>query len=210
MPASRVALYALSLLSVILAVRSVLGKPLSYSMAFALAGVYATFLALGALRPRMQLFADALASVARDECAIVVRCTESDVEPWLRALSPSGLVVTFSLLEPSDKTLARVRDSAHGVIPRIEQASVRALRTQPKEVNLVDITSKWHTPWFGRALREKNLLWVVPRTEVASSHARLGVAPRDIVAVSGAPNAKVIERWCEEVAEARVTAVALG
>ena len=210
MPASRVALYALSLISAIFAARGIVGKPLSYSTVLALAGAYVMLLAFGAVAPRLGLFADVMTRVAPGQCAILVRCAESEVDAWLRALDARKLVVTFSLLEASDATSARLRDSAHGCVKRVEQLADAARLSKGNEVKLVDLICRWHMPWLGRALREKNMLWIVPQAEIAASRSRLGAASRGIVAVRGAADAKMIEHWCNEIAEARVTAVALG
>jgi hypothetical protein len=208
MPVSRVALYALSLLSLVLAVRGTLGKPLSYSTVLALAGLYGSLLALGASRPRLQLFADVCDSVAADQCAIVVRCANSEVGAWLRALEPSGLAVTFSLIDASDEAVALVEGSPHAIVARILRLAIHTASPRTTTVKLIDAIGTWHTPWFGRALRRANLLWLVPRRVVAATQSRLGVAPGDVVAVMGAPDEKAIAHWRTEVAESRVTAVA--
>jgi hypothetical protein len=209
MPVSRAALYALSLLSLVVAARSALGKPLSYSMALALAGTYGSLLALGALRPRMQLFADALVSVANDQCAIVVRCGESDVEAWSRALAQSDLIVTFSLADPTGPTLALLEGSPHGIIARVDRSAAGGFSPRSDEVNVVDVVRTWHTPAFGRALRRANLAWLAPRRMVDASQLRLGVAAGDIVAVSGSPDENALRSWRDEIAEARLTPVAI-
>jgi hypothetical protein len=178
-------------------------------MALALAGAYGSLLALGAMRPRIQLFADALTSVAMGQCAIVVRCGESEVAVWLRALAQRDLVVTFSLADATGPTLALLKESPHGLIARLDRCSVRRTSPRGDEVKSVDVVRTWHTPSFGRALRKANFLWVTPRRVVDANRLRLGLAPGDIVAVSGAPNEEAIRCWRDDIAEARLTPVAI-
>ena len=216
MPTSRVALYALSLVSVIFAVRSVLGKPLSLLSALALVGAYGTLLALGAVAPRLGLFADVLTEVAPNEFAIVVRCSESDVAMWLPLLERHQLVVTFSLPSVNDDTKAAIRAASHAVVKRHDPLSVRRFlksaqidRDESREVKLIDIERRWLTPWFGRALRMRKVLWLAPHEEVPSSSPRIGAVSGRVVSVSGSPKDEAIARWKAEIVEARVIAVGL-
>ncbi len=212
MPTSRIALYAVSLASAILAARSALGKPLSLTSALALGGVYLTMLALGALSPRLGLFADVMTKVAPSEFALVVRCDTSDVDAWRRALEQHHIVATFSL--PFGFEEASLRSAGFGTVSMVDESSMARflaeLPNDPQKVNIVDVIVKWHAPWLARALRKKSVLWLVPREEVESTSLRIFAAPGRIVAVRGKPDAQAVALWSAEISEARVTLVALG